>query len=399
MLEFPTCRSDDRWLMATVGTSDPLAMNLTLTAATASLSRADMLYVTEAGGTVVRYDTSMPAAPPTMFATGLGSARGVAVDAAGDVFVLSLGAATITEITPKGTSSTFATVPHGFEGLAFDKAGNLYVPTLSVAETDTDPAIPGTVKRITPGGIISTFATGLSEPYGLAFDATGNLYVTDSGSDRLLKITPAGVSSTIATGMVGGQGLAVDSAGNVYVGIQGTPFLNVPPTISRITPGGVSSTFAVGFGDPQGLAFDSAGNLFVADILKRSLDEITSDDTVTLFRQPATMRNFWHSPRPRPCPRPTRWPSVGSPGSLAWSPPWSVDGAWPSEPTVDPVRPNRRLPSALGAVLVRSRDHERMACLWEHKVPRGGRGGVAIVNTPGRRGQPWQSVAWPARRA
>ena len=73
------------------------------------------------------------------------------------------------KVTPAGAVSTFA---RGFlapRGLAFDAAGNLYVANGG----------NGTVSEVTSAGTVSTFASGFAQPCGLAFDAAGNLYVAN----------------------------------------------------------------------------------------------------------------------------------------------------------------------------------------------------------------------------
>jgi hypothetical protein len=111
--------------------------------------------------------TGTPTVAPTVstIASGVNGPFGLAVDAAGNVFVANTGDNQVDEVTPAGAISTFAS---GFDdpaGLAFDSAGNLYV-----ANAGTD-----TVSEVTPAGAMSTFASGLSVPVGLAFDAAGNL--------------------------------------------------------------------------------------------------------------------------------------------------------------------------------------------------------------------------------
>src|SRR5439155_871834 len=83
---------------------------------------------------------------------------------------------------PTGAASVFAT--NGLNlprGLAFDAAGNLYVANYG----------DNTIEKFTPGGVGSVFAsTGLSSPIGLAFDAAGNLYAANSGDNTIEKFTP-----------------------------------------------------------------------------------------------------------------------------------------------------------------------------------------------------------------
>lgn len=122
-------------------------------------------------------------------------------------------------------------------GLAFDAAGNLYV-----ADTGNH-----TIRRISPAGVVSTMAgspgaagstdgSGVNarflSPQGIAVDAAGNLIVADTGNHTLRRITPEGVVTTIAgaAGQPGFDdgpiatarltqpvGVAVDRAGTIYV--------------------------------------------------------------------------------------------------------------------------------------------------------------------------------------
>ena len=148
--------------------------------------------------------------------------------------------------------------------MAFDAAGNLYVANFG----------NGTVSEVTPGGVASAFATGFNSPDGLAFDATGNLYVANASNSTVSKVTPAGVVTTFASGFNVPVGLAFDAAGNLYVANSGDS------TVSEVTPAGVVSTFASGFDDPVGLAFDAAGNLYVANDGNNTLSQVTEGFTV-----------------------------------------------------------------------------------------------------------------------
>src|SRR5580704_1385639 len=74
-----------------------------------------------------------------------------------------------------------------------------------------------TVTEITPGGTESTFASGLSNPRGLAFNSAGILFVSDNGSGNIYEYTPGGAQSLFASGLSVPWGLAFNSAGNLFV--------------------------------------------------------------------------------------------------------------------------------------------------------------------------------------
>lgn len=213
-------------------------------------SRADTLYVSDirfvdneihqvtAGGAVSTF-TALPAGNGTY---------GLAFDAAGNLFVANRIAGTISEITPGGSVSTFATGLGSLTGLAFGGT-DLYVAS---ANTNT-------ILKVTPGGTVSTFATGVAFPFGLAFDGNGNLFAANFLQGKISQITPGGVVSTFATLPAGSDpfGLAFAANGNLFVSDEGLD------KIFQITPGAVVSTFVSLASDPVGLTFASNGNLYV----------------------------------------------------------------------------------------------------------------------------------------
>ena len=216
---------------------------------------------------------------------------GLALDSQGNLYVSDQSNQLIRKITPSGvvtnyagklgvsgaangaaTSATFSYPA----GMAMDAAGNLYV-------SDSNNNL---VRKITPGGTVSTFAgvTGpsaiFSNPQGMTIDAAGNLYITDFNDQVICKITPAGVVSTIA-GTVGSAGnqdgtgtaasftnpqnITIDAVGNLYVSSAYAP-------LRKITPAGVVTT--IGSITLDGIAFDGTGNLESGEDASNSFDII-----------------------------------------------------------------------------------------------------------------------------
>src|ERR1700759_4245129 len=81
------------------------------------------------------------------------------------------------------------------KGMAFDAAGNLFV-----ANPDT-----GRIFKYAADASRTTFATGLVRPFSIAFDAAGNLFVAELQPDRksgaILQFAPDGKRTTFASGL------------------------------------------------------------------------------------------------------------------------------------------------------------------------------------------------------
>ena len=195
---------------------------------------------------------------------------GVAVDAAGNVFVAELYNNRIRKVDPSGNVTTLA--GNGTQGYADGTGG----PT-------------GTAEFDRPGGV--------------AVDAAGNVYVADTYNNCIRKVDPSGNVTTLAGNGTAGYadgtggptgtaefnnpgGVAVDAAGNVYVADYGNnrirkvdPSGNVTTLAGNGTPayadGTGGPTGTAEFWGPAGVAVDTAGNVFVADGTNNRIRKIT----------------------------------------------------------------------------------------------------------------------------
>ena len=251
----------------------------------------------------------------------------VTADTAGNVFVAD--GRRVRKVDASGVIATFAgTGDWGFSGdggpateaqlrspfgLAVDAAGNLFVADgLNHRIRKVDAA--GTITTVTGSGEPGFAGDGgpatdaqLSRPYDVAVDAAGNLFVADGFNHRIRKIDTAGTITTVAgTGQQGfwgdggpaaeaelylPTGVAVDAAGNLLVADRSNHRIRKVDAAGTITT--VAGSGERGFaGDggpatdaqlqwPFGVAVDAAGNLFVADQWNHRIRKVDAAGTIT----------------------------------------------------------------------------------------------------------------------
>ncbi len=250
-----------------------------------------------------------------------GEARGVAVDAAGNLYVADTANNRMVEYNTPATSDTLADTIFGScsttggttlcspSGVAVDSSGNVYVADSGrnrVLEYNT-PLTTDTVADAVFGqnGSFTSSSCGigpgeLCHPVGVAVDSSGNVYVADKNNNRVLEYNTPLTTDTVADVVFGQLGdpyghlcnhgttnatlcfptaVAVDAAGNVY--INDAPNNRVmeydsplttdtvadrkfgqPTDYTQCNYGGISASTLC---SPEGVTVDAAGNLYVAD--------------------------------------------------------------------------------------------------------------------------------------
>jgi trimeric autotransporter adhesin len=218
----------------------------------------------------------------------------------------------ILKLTPGGTTSVIAgNGPDGYsgddgpatlavlnspQGLAVDAAGNIYVADYGnhrVRKIDTTGNINtiGGNGKIQFSGDDGPATSAGMDPIDLAVDSAGNVLVVDQLNNRVRMIAPNDtITTVVGTGMAGHtgdggpaaaallnlpSGIALDSSGNMYIADEGNS------AVRRVTAGGLITTIAgngtltpsAGDGGPAtaaqlnpfSVAVDAAGNVYVTD--------------------------------------------------------------------------------------------------------------------------------------
>jgi uncharacterized protein (TIGR03437 family) len=226
-------------------------------------------------------------------ASQLQQPEGIVVDPAGNLYIADAANNRVRKVTPAGVISTVAGNGHqGFSGdngpasaaqvnqpygLALDAAGNLYIADYGNQRVRAIGA-NGNITTVAGNGQSGAYADGgpataalLLGPHDLATDAAGNLYISELLGHRVRRVTPGGTISTVA-----GMGIA---------GFSGD---GGPATAAQLN-------------QPAGLALDGAGNLYIVDSLNFRIREVlASAGTISTVcsQQTFNAQNFVYTVKP-----------------------------------------------------------------------------------------------------
>jgi hypothetical protein len=243
--------------VAPAGSGGTVDVTVSTPGGSSATSSADKYAYTPQAGTVFAVDSGnttgsgqlvqmLPSGSQTTLASGLNDPSGVAVDAAGDVFVVIFNNDVVEYPADGSAQRTLA--GGGFpESLAVDGQGDVFVGN------------GYGVQEYPAGGGQVTLAQNLPYAPGLAVDSQGDVFASESSGGAVLEVHPDGTQTTVASGLNSPQGLAVDLNGDVFIAENGSnQVIEVP------AGGGSPTPVGSGLQKPTGVSVDAAGNVFIS---------------------------------------------------------------------------------------------------------------------------------------
>jgi len=225
----------------------------------------------------------------------LNNPDGVAVDRTGNLFIADAFNNRVRKVSPSGIITTLAgggtspgdegpavnaslAQPHG---LAVDAAGNLFIAEYQghrirkVSASGVITTVAGTGKAGFSGDGGPATSAQLSSPWAVAVDGGGNLFIADHGNVRVRKVSAAGIITTVA-----GNGVLETTFGSSRVAISVAGVGTTPVTRSGFSGDGGLAVNAQ-MSSVDGVAVDAAGNLFIVDGRNLRIREVSPDGIIT----------------------------------------------------------------------------------------------------------------------
>ncbi len=173
-------------------------------------------------------------------AASLNQPQGVAVDSSGNIYIADTGNNVVRKVSTSGIITTVAgrfgqvgffgdggpavaSLLYALTGVAVDAAGNLFIAdTVNnvirkvTASSGNISTVAGTTTQGFAGDGAAATLAELYLPTGVFVDAAGNIFIADRGNNRIRKVSTSGTITTVAgsgSGVSSGDGGAATSAG------------------------------------------------------------------------------------------------------------------------------------------------------------------------------------------
>ena len=162
------------------------------------------IYVSDGtNGAVYKIDQAFSSEPPVTIASGFTNPTLLAVDNFSNVYVYDAGTTSIYKVAYPGTQTTFLSSVTA-TGLAVDAAGDVYVQTATG------------VSEYPVSGPMTTVFSGGTTPNGIAVDGSGNVYISDAHTAGVTEVTRPAVAYNFGSGSSGSPVLTgtVTNVGN-----------------------------------------------------------------------------------------------------------------------------------------------------------------------------------------
>jgi uncharacterized repeat protein (TIGR03803 family) len=268
----------------------------------------------------------------TATSASLMNPRGVALDAAGNIYIADCANQRIRKVTAaSGIITTIAgngTAGYSGDGspatsagllspfaVAVDTAGNIYIADKDNYRIRKVGASNGIITTLAGNGIpvysgdgSSATLAGLCFPTGVAVDISGNTYIAEYSSQRIRKVTAAsGIISTLAgngtttwsgdggaaesSGLNMPYGVTLDASGNLYIADQSNQRIRkvsvstgIITTVAGNGTAGYSgdggAATSAGLYNPSGVAIDASGNIYIADKDNSRIRKVTASNGI-----------------------------------------------------------------------------------------------------------------------
>jgi len=179
-------------------------------------------------------------------------------------------------------------------GVAVDAAGNVYIAERYghvVRKVDANTGLISVIAGITKtGGAgadgIAATASALNQPYGIAFDSVGDLYISQRANNRIRKVDiGTGLISTYWPGVNGARDIVFDAADNLYCAEAGGHVVRKKARADlaeSVVAGGNGAGFsgdgaaatAAQLNLPYGVTFEAPDKLYIGDLFNNRIRRV-----------------------------------------------------------------------------------------------------------------------------